>query len=173
MEISIDNIIAIAGLLLGGSGGALFTWYWQRKKAKADAKSAEAQAEQAKFEAMQANAQLTKEIQESYRQLTADLKANLETQQQYNDEQKQYIEELKEDRRHLREERDELRQRIDDTDVKVRELQQTVERNNSLLAWMRPMLCGKRECTDRMAVTSEDMAVATKKRGGRQHADKD
>ena len=102
MEITIDTLINIGTLLLGGGGGAFFTWRWQRKKAKADAKEAEAEAEKAKFEAMQANAQLIKDIQSSYQQLTADLKTNLDTQQEYNEEQKQYIQELKDDRNHLR-----------------------------------------------------------------------
>lgn len=159
MEISIDTVVSIASLLVGGGGGAFFTWRWQRAKAKAEAEQAETTA--------------AKEMQDMYQQMLHDQKGYNDDQRKYYDEQKQYIAELKEDRRHLREERDELRQRIDDTDGKVRELQQAVERNNSLLAWMRPMLCGKRECTDRIAVASEDMAVATKKRGGRQHADKD
>ena len=154
--LSIDNIIAIVTLLLGGGGGAFFTWRWQRAKAKSEAKAAEAEAEKAKFEAMQANAQLTKEIQDSYQQLTADLKANLETQQQYNDEQKQYIAELKEDRRHLREERDELRDRIDKTDESVRELQRQVARNGRMVESLRPFVCGLLGCKNRQPVTISD-----------------
>ena len=101
---------------------------------------------------MQANAQLTKEIQDSYQQLTADLKANLETQQQYNEEQKQYIAELKEDRRHLREERDDLRNRQDKLETTVRDLQREVARNGRMVEAMRPFLCGRSKCPDRTAV---------------------
>ena len=151
--LSIDNIVTLLGILLGGGGGAFFTWRYQRKKAKSEAKAAEAEAEKAKFEAMQANAQLTKEIQDSYQQLTADLKANLETQQQYNDEQKQYIAELKEDRRHLREERDDLRKRQDKTDENVRDLQMKVARYGRILECMRPFLCGRDGCAIRVPVT--------------------
>lgn len=151
--LSIDNITAIAGLLLGGSGGAIFTWYWQRKKAKAEAKAAEAEAEKAKFEAMQANATLTKEIQESYQRLTEDLKANLDTQQEYNEEQKQYIKELKEDRRHLREERDDLRNRQDKLEKTMRELQREVARNGRMVECLRPFLCGREDCALRVPVT--------------------
>ena len=151
--LSIDNIIAIVTLLLGGGGGAFFTWRWQRAKAKSEAKAAEAEAEKAKFEAMQANAQLTKEIQDSYQQLTADLKANLETQQQYNDEQKQYIAELKEDRQHLRQERDDLRKRQDKLEKAVRDLQFEVARNSRVVAFMRPFLCGRDGCAIRVPVT--------------------
>lgn len=74
MEISIDNIITIAGLLFSGGIGSLITWRYQRKKAKAEAKQAEAEAEKTKYEATQANTQLIKDIQDSYQRLTADLK---------------------------------------------------------------------------------------------------
>lgn len=152
MEINIDTIIAILGLFLGGGSGAFFTWRYQRKKAKSEAKAAEAEAEKAKFEAMQANATLTKEIQDSYQRLTEDLKANLDTQQEYNEEQKQYIKELKEDRRHLREERDDLRNRQDKLEKTMRELQREVARNGRMVECMRPFLCGKSGCKDRMPV---------------------
>ena len=154
MDISLESIISIAGLLFGGGGiGVLITWRYQKKKAKAEAKQAEAEAEKAKFEAMQANAQLTKEIQDSYQQLTADLKANLETQQQYNDEQKQYIKELKEDRQHLRQERDDLRKRQDKLEKAMRDLQFEVARNSRMVAFMRPFLCGRDGCAIRVSVT--------------------
>ena len=41
MEITIDTLISIIGLFLGGSAGAFFTWRWQRKKAKAEAEKEE------------------------------------------------------------------------------------------------------------------------------------
>ena len=150
--LSIDNIVTLLGILLGGGGGAFFTWRYQRKKAKSEAKTAEAEAEKAKFEAMQANATLTKEIQDSYQRLTEDLKANLDTQQEYNEEQKQYIKELKEDRRHLREERDDLRNRQDKTDENVRDLQMKVARYGRILECMRPFLCGRDGCAIRVPV---------------------
>ena len=152
MEITIDTLINIGSLLLGGGGGAFFTWRWQRKKAKADAKEAEAEAEKAKFEAMQANAQLIKDIQGSYQQLTADLKANLDTQQEYNAEQKQYIAELKDDRNHLREDRNELRDRIEKTETTVRNLQREVDQNARMVKSMRPFLCGMQACPDRVLI---------------------
>lgn len=154
MDISIESIISIAGLLFGGGGiGVILTWRYQKKKAKAEAKAAEAEAEKAKFEAMQANATLTKEIQDSYQQLTADLKANLDTQQEYNAEQKQYIKELKEDRQHLRQERDDLRKRQDKLEKAVRDLQFEVARNSRMVAFMRPFLCGRDGCAIRVPVT--------------------
>ena len=161
--LSIDNIVTLLGILLGGGSGAFFTWRYQRKKAKSEAKAAEAEAEKAKFEAMQANATLTKEIQDSYQRLTEDLKANLDTQQEYNEEQKQYIKELKEDSRHLREERDDLRKRQDKTDANVRDLQMKVARYGRILECMRPLLCGRENCATRVpvAITTNEPAEIT------------
>lgn len=154
METSFDTIISILGLLLGGGSiGTFLTWRYQRKKAQAEAKQAEAEAEKTKYEAMQANAQLIKDIQGSYQQLAADLKANLDTQQEYNEEQKQYIAELKQDRQHLREERDELRNRQDKLEATVRDLQFEVARNSRMVAFMRPWLCGREGCAIRIPVT--------------------
>ena len=41
MEITIDTLISVLGLFLGGGAGAFFTWRWQQKKAKAEAEKEE------------------------------------------------------------------------------------------------------------------------------------
>lgn len=174
MEISLEAIISIVGLIFGGGGiGALITWRYQKKKARAEAKQAEAEAEKAKYEAMQANAQLIKEIQTSYQQMTNDLKANLDTQQEYNAEQKQYIQELKEDRQHLRQERDDQRMQIErltrtmsewknESDEKIRTLQAQVARNGRQIECMRPLLCGRENCAIRIPVTISESGEVDK-----------
>lgn len=139
MEISLDTLISIATLFIGGGGGAFFTWRWQRAKAKAEAKEAEAQAESAEVSA-------AKEMQDVYQQLITDIKTD-------RDEQKAYIKELKEDRRHLREDRDDLRRRQDTLEETVRSLQDDVARNGRMVKCMRPFLCGRQGCPDRMSVT--------------------
>lgn len=131
MEINIDTIIAILGLFIGGGGGAFFTWRYQRKKAKAEAVTAEAAA--------------SKELQDVYQQLITDIKTD-------RDEQKAYINELKEDRNHLRKDRDDLRKRQDELEQQVRSLQKDVARNGRMVECMRPFLCGKSGCKDRMPV---------------------
>lgn len=131
MEINIDTIIAILGLFLGGGSGAFFTWQYQRKKAKAEAVTAEADA--------------AKELQDVYQQLITDIKTD-------RDEQKAYINELKEDRNHLRKDRDDLRKRQDELEQQVRSLQKDVARNGRMVECMRPFLCGKSGCKDRMSV---------------------
>jgi hypothetical protein len=128
----LDGVLAVLGLLLGGGSGAFFTWRWQRAKAKAEAESAEVAA--------------VKELQDVYQQMIADVKSD-------RDEQKTYIQELKEDRRHLRDERNELRERIDKTEEAVRALQREVARNGRMVECMRPLLCGRQGCADRVSVT--------------------
>lgn len=141
MEITLDTIIAILGLFIGGGGGAFFTWRWQRKKAKAEAKTAEADA--------------AKELQDVYQQLVQDIKTD-------RDEQKAYIQELKEDRSHLRRDRDDLRKRQDELEEQVRGLQREVARNGRMVANMRPFLCGLLACKNRTPVTiSEDAEIET------------
>jgi len=136
MEITLEALISIAGLFLGGSGGAFFMWKWQRKKAMAEAKQAEIDA--------------TKELQDVYQQLINDIKADRE-------EQKAYINELKDDRNHLRRERDDLRKRQDDLEETVRKLKHDVDRNGRQLEFMVPLLCGRKGCTDRMRVAISDI----------------
>ena len=138
MEISLDSIIGILGLFIGGGGGAFFTWRWQRKKAKAEAKTAEADA--------------AKELQDVYQQLINDIKTDRE-------EQKAYIGELKEDRQHLRRDRDDLRRRQDELEETVRGLQREVARNTRLVDAMRPLLCGREGCLLRVPVNISDNGV--------------
>lgn len=157
MELTLESIIGIVSLILGGSGlTAIITWRYVRKKAKAEASLAEAEAERAKFESVQAAVNATKEVQDSYQQLLADMKADREEQRAYVEEQKQYIAELKEDRRHLRSERDELRERQDKLERTMRELQDKVARQGRMYEATRPLLCGRRSCIDRIPVAPLD-----------------
>ena len=136
---TISNVIA---LLAGGSGlGCLLTWQYTKRKAKAETESAEAAA--------------TKELQDIYQQLIADVK-------QDRDEQKTYINELKEDRQHLRDERDELRSMIDDLDLKVRSLERDVARNGRMVESMRPFLCSVANCPKRQTMSLSDVVIPTK-----------
>ena len=79
-------------------------------------------------------------------QLVQDIKTD-------RDEQKAYIQELKEDRSHLRRDRDDLRKRQDELEESVRSLQREVARYGRMVANMRPFLCGRTNCPNRMLVT--------------------
>lgn len=136
MNLDIDSIISILTLLTGGGCGAFFTWKYVKREARAKAIGAEADA--------------AKEVQDVYQQLITDVKADRE-------EQKAYISELKEDRLHLRKERDELRKRQDTLEEDVRQLRSEVSRNGRMVEAMRPFMCGRSKCADRVPVfvTSE------------------
>ena len=141
--LSLDTIVAILGLFIGGGGGAFFTWRWQRRRAKAEAKTAEADA--------------AKEWQDVYQQLIEDIKTD-------RDEQKQYIAELKDDRQHLRRDRDDLRKRQDELEEAVRSLQLDVARTNRLVETMRPLLCALAgECPNRKPVAPADLGITKRK----------
>lgn len=113
---------------------------------KAEKKKTEAEAESAGTAA-------TKEVQDVYQQLIADVRSDRE-------EQRAYITELTESRKHLRDECEELRQRIDDTEKIVRDLQKEVARNARAMESMRPFICGVLGCKKRQPVAISDEEVA-------------
>lgn len=113
---------------------------------KAEKKKTEAEAESAGTAA-------TKEVQDVYQQLIADVRSDRE-------EQRAYITELTESRKHLREECEELRQRIDDTEKIVRDLQKEVARNARMVENLRPFICGVLGCKKRQPVAISDEEVA-------------
>ena len=131
MDVSIDTLVNVLSLLLGGGGGAFFVWRWQRKKAKAEAESAEIDA--------------AKELQDMYQQMLADSKSDRE-------DRKQQMEELRQERDHYKDERNELRERMDKTDESVRQLQREVARNGRQIELMRPFLCYDQKCKKRQLV---------------------
>lgn len=134
MEFSLDTLIAILGLFIGGGGGAFFTWRWQRAKAKAEAESAEATA--------------AKEMQDMYQQLIQDVKSD-------RADQRTYIDELKADRNHYKEERNMMRDRLDKMDDSIRNLQREVDA-------MRPFVCTIPNCPKRQRAATSAGAGAKK-----------
>lgn len=139
MELSIDTLVNIASLLLGGGGGAFFVWRWQRKKAKAEAEGAEIDA--------------AKELQDMYQQMLADAKTDRE-------DRKAQIDELRQERDHYKHDRNELRERLDATDEKIRQLEHTVARNGRQIEMMRPFMCYDGKCKKRQLVEILDAAAS-------------
>ena len=132
MEITLDSIIGILGLLFGGGAlGGIFTWRWQRKKAKAEAQTEEVN--------------MAKAVQDTYQQMLQDKEADLE-------DRKKVITELREERDHYKRDRNELRDRLDKTDKTVRDLQREVARNGRMVESMRPFLCYDTKCKKRVRV---------------------
>ena len=65
---SIDTLVAIIGLFIGGGGGAFFTWRWQRRKAKAEAKREEQGYYQQMMEDIARDRDYYKQERDEYRQ---------------------------------------------------------------------------------------------------------
>lgn len=146
MEISIDTLIAIAGLFLGGGGGAFFTWRYQRSKAKAEAEQAEITA--------------TKELQDLYQQMLDDAKHDRE-------DRKAQIEELRGERDHYKTDRNEIREQFakfsdearewrNKADEEREEMKRTIARLGRKVDAMAPFMCGRTGCTNRLYVTVSD-----------------
>jgi len=151
MEITIDTILNVAGLIFGGGAlGGLLTWKFTRRKAMADAETAEAEAEAKKAEAEQ-------ERQNYYQQI---------------------IDDISKDRDYYKQERDELRGKLDNVFDELRELKKTGEEERASLRTtidtltrrvdsMIPLLCFNKECQMRIA-TNETCAANKKRKGGPQ-----
>lgn len=140
MEITLDSIIGILGLLFGGGAiGGIFTWRWQRKKAKAEAQTEEVN--------------MAKAVQDAYQQMLADKETDLE-------DRKKVIAELREERDHYKNDRNELRDRLDNTDKTVRDLQREVARNGRIVEQMRPFICYDQRCKNRVRVMVSECAAA-------------
>ena len=144
MEITLDALISLLGLFVGGGGGAFFMWKYQRKKAKAEAATAEIDA--------------AKDLQDMYQQMLSDAKADRE-------DRKSQMEELRQERDSFKDERNEYREQIDKltrnvmewkrlTDETIDDLRMKVARNGRQIEMMRPFMCGDLKCKKRVRVTT-------------------
>lgn len=131
MEITIDTLLNIAGLIGSGGVGGFFVWKWQRRKAKAEAESEEVN--------------MAQKVQDTYQQMLADKQSEV-------DDNHRLIEELRKDRDHYKADRDELRERMDKMDKEMRDIQEKVSRNTREMDLMRPFLCGVIGCKLRQPV---------------------
>ena len=136
-----EAIISLIGLFIGGGGGAFFTWRYMRRKAKAEAVTAEVDA--------------AKDLQDMYQQMLADAKADRE-------DRKEQMNELRQERDHYKNDRNELRDRLDATDEKIRELSNIVARNGRQIEAMRPFMCYVSGCKRRQLVEVLDAAASKK-----------
>ena len=139
MEITIDTIISLAGLFIGGGGGAFFTWRYMRRKAKAEAQTEEVN--------------MAKAVQDAYQQMLADKETDLE-------DRKKVIQELREERDHYKNDRNELRDRVGKMEDTVLELKREVARNGRMVESMRPFLCYDMKCKKRVRVQVSECEAA-------------
>lgn len=133
MEITLDSIIGILGLLFGGGAvGGIFTWRWQRAKAKTEAKSAEVE--------------MAQKIQDTYQEI-------LEDKQKEVEDNHRLIAELRSDRDHYKQGYVEMRDEVDkltkefydfkrDTMKEREKMKSDIARNTRIAESSHPFMCG-------------------------------
>ena len=157
MEITLESIIGILGLLLGGGCGGFFTWKYQREKAKFEAFIAKAEAKEKEAEAKSAEIEMAQKVQDTYQQILDDKQKEVE-------DNHRLIAELREDRDHYKQGYIEFRDQLDklqkefrtfrtETEEQRDQMKRDIARNGRLLECLRPFLCGREDCALRVPVT--------------------
>lgn len=176
MEITLEGIVALITLFIGGSGiGGLITWRWLKKKAKAEADQAAAEAKQKEAEAKAAEVELAQKIQDTYQEI-------LEDKQKEVEDNHRLIAELREDRDHYKkgyvEMRDEVEKLSKDfydfkqSTLKEREkMKLDIARNTRIAESSRPFMCGLApDCAKCVPVIiSDEGTVKPGKKDKKQH----
>lgn len=165
MEITLDSIIGILGLLLGGGCGGFFTWRWQKARAKAEAKEKEAEAKSAEVD-------MAQKVQDTYQQM-------LEDKQKEVDDNHRLISELREDRDHYKQDRNELRSQLDklmkdfydfkrETEDERQKMKSDIARNTRIAESSRPFMCGLApDCAKCVPVIISDEGTVKPRKKGR------
>lgn len=155
MEITLDSILSLLGLFIGGGGGAFFTWRYLRRKAKAEAVTAEVDA--------------AKDMQDMYQQMLEDAKRDRE-------DRREQVEELRKDRDHYKQERNELRDKMEqltrsfmdwrvEADNDRSKMKMDIAKLGRKVETMVPFMCGNLTCKDRQRVVlSEDGTIKQQKK---------
>ena len=169
MEITLEAIISLVTLLVGGTGiTGFFFWRQHKRKEEAEAKLAEAEAKLKEAEVRKAEIEANKEQQDYYQQLAKDLAEDREDRKHQNDE-------LRAERDHYKGERNELRDQLGKLEGEMREwkrkieeerdgMMRTISRLGRKVDAMAPLMCGRLGCTNRLYVTvNDDGAVSEKK----------
>ena len=161
MEITLEAIIGIISLLLGGTGvGGFLFWRQHKRKEEAEAKLAEAEAKLKEAEVRKAEIEANKEQQDYYQQLAKDLAEDREDRKRQNDE-------LRAERDHYKNERNDYRDMLAKRDEEFRKfrvlteeqldiLRRTQARQGRMIEAMRPFMCGDLRCPNRQRVTTSD-----------------
>jgi len=154
MEITLEAIISLIGLFVGGGGGAFFTWRYMRRKAKAEAVTAEVDA--------------AKDMQDMYQQMLEDAKRDRE-------DRREQVEELRKDRDHYKQDRDDIREKMDkmtrsfmdwrlEADNDRSKMKMEIARLGRKVEMMAPFMCGDLSCKLRKRVVLSDEGEPKKTR---------
>ena len=144
MEITLEAIISLIGLFVGGGGGAFFTWRYMRRKAKAEAMSAEVEA--------------AKEKQEYYRGIIEDVSKDRDYYKQERDEIRERMDKMAHSFMDWRMEADKDRMEMK---MQIAKLGRKVET-------MVPFMCGDLQCKLRKRVVLSDDGTPKNQRSKKQ-----
>ena len=161
MEITLEAIISLVTLFVGGTGlTGFFFWRQHKRKEEAEAKLAEAEAKLKEAEVEKAKIEAKKEDQDYYQQLAKDLAEDREDRKRQNDE-------LRAERDHYKNERNDYRDMLSQRDEEFRKfrimteeqldmLRRNQARQGRMIEAMRPFMCGDLRCPKRQRVTTSD-----------------
>ena len=168
MEITLEAIISLITLLVGGGGICGFIFWRQLKRqkeaearaAEAEAKLKEAEAKQKEAEAKATEVDMAQKVQDTYQQILDDKQKEVE-------DNHRLIDELRQDRDHYKQDRNELRDQLEKIQREVREwkekgdresdeMKRTIARLGRRVDSMSPLLCGRSDCPNRVLVTVSD-----------------
>ena len=147
MEITLEAIISLIGLFLGGGGGAFFTWRYMRRKAKAEAQQAEVDA--------------AKDKQEYYQRIIEDVSKDRDYYKQERDEVRERMDKMAHSFMDWRLEADKDRM---DMKMEIARLGRKVE-------MMAPFMCGDLSCKLRQRVVISENGEIKTKRPNKKHGD--
>ena len=159
MEITLEAIISLVGLFLGGTGICGFFFWRQMKRQKdAEARASEAEAKLKEVEAKAAEVDMAQKVQDTYQQI-------LEDKQKEVEDNHRLINELREDRDHYKQGYVEFRDQLDKLSKEFRDFRSQTEderanmkrdiaRNGRMLEALSPFTCGLApECRKCVPVT--------------------
>ena len=168
MEITLEAIISLLGLFVGGGGGCFFTWRWMNRRARAEAKEKEAEAKSAEVD-------MAQKVQDTYQEMLEDKNKEVADNQRL-------IAELREDRDHYKKGYVEMRDEVEklskdfydfkrDTEAERQKMKRDIARNTRIAESSRPFMCGLApECHKCVPVIiSDEGTVKPKGKRGAKH----
>ena len=168
MEITLEAIISLLGLFVGGGGGCFFTWRWMNRRARAEAKEKEAEAKSAEVD-------MAQKVQDTYQEI-------LEDKQKEVEDNHRLIAELRSDRDHYKQGYIEMRDEVEkltkdfndfkrETMEERQKMKSDIARNTRIAESSRPFMCGLApDCAKCVPVIiSDEGTVKPKGKRGMKH----
>ena len=147
MEITIEGIVSLLGVLIsGGSIGGFLFWRQTKRRAKAEAALAEAEAKLKEAEAKSAEVDMAQKVQDTYQEILEDKNKEVE-------DNHRLIAELREDRDHYKKGYIEMRDEVEklskdfydfkrETEDERSKMKRDIQRNTRIAESSRPFMCG-------------------------------